>query len=74
VLGDGSCCVRRSLTLHFEWSVTAFSGLNGTGKITIAQLASCFYRKAIAAAASSCYVVNFFPVSPADPESSTSDA
>jgi hypothetical protein len=58
----------RSLTLTFESSVTAFSGLNGTGKSTVAQLATAAYRKAPGAAASRFYVADFFPVSPADPE------
>jgi predicted ATPase len=64
----------RSLTLTFESSVTAFSGLNGTGKSTVAQLATAAYRKAAGAAASRFYVADFFPVSPADPEPFTSDA
>ncbi|BBY84852.1 ATP-dependent nuclease [Mycolicibacterium tokaiense] len=62
------------LSLTFESPVTAFSGMNGTGKSTIAQLLTCGYRKAVTAALSRYYVKDFFPVSAADPEPFTSDA
>jgi predicted ATPase len=64
----------RSLTLPFQSSISAMSGLNGTGKSTIAQLATCAYRKASTAAAHRYYVADFFPVSTADPEPFTPDA
>jgi predicted ATPase len=64
----------RSLPLTFESSVTALSGLNGTGKSTIAQLATCAYRKEVGAAANRFYVADYFPVSPADPEPFKNDA
>ncbi|MCV7277178.1 ATP-dependent nuclease [Mycolicibacter arupensis] len=62
------------LSLTFESPITAFSGMNGTGKSTIAQLMTCGYRKAVNAALSRFYVKDFFPVSAADPEPFTSDA
>lgn len=58
----------RDLILALESPITALSGLNGTGKSTIAQLAACGYRKADAAARRRYYVKDFFPVSAADPE------
>ncbi len=64
----------RSLALPFESSVTALSGLNGTGKSTIAQLVTCAYRRKVGAAAGRFYVADFFPVSPADPEPFGTDA
>lgn len=62
------------LALTFESPITAFSGLNGTGKSTIAQLLTCGYRKAVTAALPRYYVKDFFPVSAADPEPFTVDA
>jgi predicted ATPase len=62
------------LALTFESPITAFSGLNGTGKSTIAQLFTCGYRKAVTAALPRYYVKDFFPVSAADPEPFTADA
>jgi hypothetical protein len=56
-----------NLTLNIESPITALSGLNGTGKSTIAQLACCGYRKAITSALPRYYVKDFFPVSAADP-------
>jgi predicted ATPase len=56
------------LTLTVQSPITALSGLNGTGKSTIAQLASCGYRKASTATLPRYYVKDFFPVSAADPE------
>lgn len=62
------------LSLAFDSPITAFSGMNGTGKSTIAQLLTCGYRKAVTAALPRYYVKDFFPVSAADPEPFTSDA
>ena len=62
------------LTLNFESAITALSGLNGTGKSTIAQLTSCAYRKAVTAALRRYYVKDFFPVSAADPAPFTDQA
>lgn len=62
------------LTLDFQSPITALSGLNGTGKSTIAQLASCAYRKAVTAALSRFYIKDFFPVSAADPSPFSDDA
>ncbi|WP_081287083.1 ATP-dependent nuclease [Mycobacterium colombiense] len=62
------------LTINFESPVTAFSGLNGTGKSTVAQLITCAYRKEVTAAISRFYVKDFFPVSAADPAPFTPDA
>jgi DNA repair ATPase RecN len=56
-----------NFTLAFESPIMALSGLNGTGKSTIAQLTSCGYRKAVTAAVPRYYVKDFFPVSAADP-------
>jgi len=60
----------QELTLQIASPVTALSGMNGTGtgKSTIAQLATCGYRKASTAANRRYYVKEFFPVSAADPE------
>jgi hypothetical protein len=44
------------LTLTVQSPITALSGLNGTGKSTIAQLASCGYRKASTATLPRYYV------------------
>ncbi|MGW2785931.1 ATP-dependent nuclease [Streptomyces populi] len=57
------------LTLSFNSPITALSGLNGTGKSTIAQLAACAFRQS-----ARFYVAQFFPVSVADPEPFTADA
>ena len=56
------------LTLTLESPITALSGLNGTGKSTIAQLAACGYRSPVDGSRRRYYVRNFFPVSQADPE------
>ena len=47
--------------------VTALSGLNGTGKSTVAQLLTCAYKKLTTSARPRYYVRDFFPVSVADP-------
>lgn len=58
------------LTLGIESPITAISGLNGTGKSTIAQLATCAYKKPVTEAKD--YkrqnISNYFPVSKADPK------
>ncbi|MBR7743135.1 AAA family ATPase [Phycicoccus sp. BSK3Z-2] len=63
-----------SLRLDFNSPITAFSGLNGTGKSTLAQLSACAYRKPTTAAVRRYYVKDFFPVSAADPGPFTTDA
>ncbi|MEZ0384000.1 AAA family ATPase [Mycobacterium sp. pW045] len=50
------------LTLEFQSPITALSGLNGTGKSTIAQLTSCGYRKAVTAALQRYYIKGFLSV------------
>ena len=57
----------KELELSFESPITALSGLNGTGKSTIAQLACCAYRKSDTATDNRFYVKDFFPVSAIDP-------
>lgn len=54
------------LALKIESFITALSGLNGTGKRTIAQLACCGYRKAPEDTGRH-YVQDYFPVSLLDP-------
>ena len=61
------------ITLDLEFPITALSGLNGTGKSTFCQLASCGYRKS-ENSDKRFYVRDFFPVSPADPKPFTDDA
>lgn len=58
------------LSLTFESPITALSGLNGTGKSTIAQLAVCGYGPS----GHRYYVRGFFPVSAADPKPFTDAA
>jgi hypothetical protein len=58
----------KDLTLDLQSPVTAISGLNGTGKGTIAQLAGCGYRKSGSTMRRRYYVADFFPVSAVDPE------
>jgi len=61
--------------IHFEYPVTALSGFNGSGKSTIGQLLLCGYKKLSSALSSKrYYVVNFFPVSAADPKPFSDDA
>lgn len=62
------------LTLPFESPVTALSGLNGTGKSTIAQLAACAFRQPVGHDWTRYYVAHFFPVSVADPEPFSANA
>jgi predicted ATPase len=57
----------KELHLELKSPITALSGLNGTGKSTVAQLACCGYRKGVTAAVNRYYVKDFFPVSAADP-------
>ena len=64
-----------SLALEFKSPITALCGLNGTGKSTLAQLASCAYRPLQTAAdVRRYYVKDYFPVSPADPSPFTPSA
>jgi predicted ATPase len=64
------------LTVNIESPITAISGLNGTGKSTIAQLATCAYKKPTTEAKE--YkrqnISNYFPVSKADPKPFSDDA
>jgi predicted ATPase len=56
------------LSIDFEFPITAISGLNGAGKSTIGQLATCGYRMPTGAVGyKRFYVAQFFPVSVADP-------
>ncbi len=58
----------QSFSLDCEFPITAFSGLNGSGKSTIGQLAACAFRKPTEAIGyRRHYVKDFFPVSVADP-------
>lgn len=64
-----------NVDLNFEYPITALSGFNGSGKSTIGQLLLCGYRRLTTAVGSKrFYVVNFFPVSLADPAPFTPDA
>ncbi|MFD7857180.1 ATP-dependent endonuclease [Streptomyces microflavus] len=56
------------LNLDFTSPVTAISGLNGTGKSTVAQLAAAGFRQPPDHDWYRYYVKHFFPVSVADPE------
>jgi predicted ATP-dependent endonuclease of OLD family len=56
------------LDLKITSAITALSGLNGTGKSTIAQLAACAYRSLPGSSRRRYYVRGFFPVSAADPQ------
>ncbi|MFD0782419.1 AAA family ATPase [Micromonospora azadirachtae] len=60
------------LTLRMSSPITALSGLNGTGKSTIAQLASCAYRRP--PDRWRYYVKDYFPVSALDPKPFADDA
>lgn len=62
------------LTLAFTSPVTAISGLNGTGKSTIAQLAATGFRQPEDYPRNRYYLPDFFPVSAADPEAFTAEA
>lgn len=64
------------LTIVFESPITAISGLNGTGKSTIAQLMTSAYKKPITDSTDykRHHVSNYFPISKADPEPFRSDA
>lgn len=65
-----------NLTITFELPITAISGLNGTGKSTIAQLMTSAYKKPSTESADykRHHVSNYFPVSKADPEPFRPDA
>lgn len=62
------------LRLSFTSPITALSGLNGTGKSTIAQLAACAFRQPDNYTLLRFYVAHFFPVSAADPHPFVADA
>jgi predicted ATPase len=56
------------LTVDFDFPITAISGLNGAGKSTVGQLATCGYRMPTGAVDyKRFYVAQFFPMSAADP-------
>ncbi|MCU1542522.1 MAG: hypothetical protein JWM50_387 [Microbacteriaceae bacterium] len=61
------------LELELQSPIVALSGLNGTGKSTIAQLLCCGYRK-IDGITQRNYVVDYFPVSGLDPQPFADDA
>ena len=57
-----------NLYISFEYPITAISGLNGTGKSTIGQLAICGYKKPVTTRNyKRYYIKDFFPVNIADP-------
>lgn len=64
------------LALTIESPITAISGLNGTGKSTVAQLSTAAYKKPVTE--SEKYkrhiIANYFPVSRADPKPFRDDA
>lgn len=62
------------LRLELDSPVTAISGLNGTGKSTIAQLLACAYRAPESGSPYRSYIVNWFPVSVIDPKPFEDDA
>jgi predicted ATPase len=56
------------LAVEFDFPITGISGLNGAGKSTIGQIATCGYRMPTGAVDyKRFYVAQFFPVSAADP-------
>jgi len=63
-----------SLELDIRSPVTALSGLNGTGKSTIAQLAACAYRPLGTDFGPRNYVRDYFPVSALDPQPFSDEA
>lgn len=56
------------IEINFESPITAISGLNGTGKSTIAQLCACGYKKPSTESKDykRFYTSQFFPISKAD--------
>ncbi|WP_033007382.1 ATP-dependent nuclease [Xanthomonas oryzae] len=66
----------KDLAVNFESPITAISGLNGTGKSTIAQLMTNGYKKPSTESSNykRHYISNYFPISRADPEPFQSDA
>lgn len=64
------------LEIDIESPITAISGLNGTGKSTVAQLCTCAYRKPVTEADQykRHIIANYFPVSKADPKPFKDDA
>lgn len=64
-----------NLDLSLDFPITAISGLNGAGKSTLGQLAICGYKKpSTANDYKRLYIVDFFPISVADPKPITDDA
>ena len=57
--------------VEFKSPVTAFSGLNGSGKSTILELAACAY---VNQEGSTFYISQFFAISPLDPSPFQPDA
>lgn len=64
------------LTISVESPITAISGLNGTGKSTIAQICTAAYRKPVTETEKykRFHLANYFPVSRADPRPFRDDA
>ena len=64
-----------NLDLTLDFPVTAVSGLNGAGKSTLGQLAICGYKKpSTSNDYKRLYIVDFFPISVADPKPIKDDA
>jgi len=65
-----------NLTIDIESPITAITGLNGTGKSTIAQLCICGYKKPKTESKkySRQYIAKYFPASKADPNPFLDDA
>lgn len=61
------------LTINFEYPITAISGINGSGKSTIGQLAVCAYRQ-LNHEYKRRYINEFFPVNKFDLSPFTNDA
>lgn len=64
------------LTIEFQSPITAISGLNGTGKSTIAQLMTSAYKKPITESKDykRHHISNYFPISKADPAPFSAEA
>ncbi|MER3389068.1 MAG: AAA family ATPase [Microcella sp.] len=63
-----------SLQLEFTSPILALSGLNGTGKTSLAQLLAAAYRSPSGGWPPRSYVVSWFPVSVVDPRPFTDEA
>ncbi|RYF23423.1 MAG: AAA family ATPase [Oxalobacteraceae bacterium] len=53
--------------ISFDYPITAITGMNGSGKSTIGQLALCGYRVPTTSSGKRFYARDFFPSSAADP-------